>query len=879
LARRSEVTSRSILYLENGAHQPYADTIHRLASALALSESDRQRLERAGGRPDRLARGTPDNRRSASTADAAPSGAATPSHNLPARLTSFIGREREHVELGALLDSARLVTLTGPGGIGKTRLALEVAASRLGTYPDGIWMVELAGISDDRLVPEAVASVLVKQEQGRRAALTWLTDALRSRRLLLVLDNCEHLIEACAELAEHLLQACPGVQILATSREGLGIAGDQVWQVPPLRVPEGQPSLARLRDEPAVQLFVERARAASARFQLSDETAGSVVEICRRLDGLPLAIELAASRTGLLMAREIAARLDDRFRLLAAGSRTAPARHQTLRAVVDWSYELASAPARLIFERLSVFAGGFTLEAAEAVAGIRSWVLGDGERVHESSPPDSQHPTPMTPVETLDLLGQLVSQSLVHAEDGSDGTRYRLLETLRAYAGERLAARGETAAVQRRHAEYYLSLARAADLGLRGPEQARWAARLAREYDNLQAALRWSTTRGESVLAHRLVAALGPYWYSRPRGVEGAHWSEQVLALGSESVPPAARAKVLMSASGQAVLEGNIVLARQRCQESLALYETLGDSLDHAQALLRAGLLAAIGRELETARTQFQESLAMFRRLGARRGGGWTLGFLGQGALFAGNYERAATLLGDSAQILREIGDYFGLAVSLFKAGDVACCQGNLGEARAHYEESLVQSRAAGMPLATPTLLHNLACVLRKQQERGRAAALFHAGLEVYRDRGDEAGVACCLLGLADVALDVDEPRLTALLLGAAERLPRGRPLGMLGGWLWAGQGRPPEAQVAAAQDALGAAAFEAAFAEGQALAPELAAEEALQALGLREEQDSPSSTPEACASGGLAGTVLDLRTRRARRSTEHPSPSAATHV
>lgn len=847
LARQAGVSDRSIRYLEAGEHRPYADTIDRLATALGLSAHERTTLERAG-RPaveplDVTAR--PD--RAADLARRAPDTAATSPHNLPARLTSFIGREREQAEVDGLLRAARLVTLTGPGGVGKTRLVLEVAAGNVGAYPDGVWLVELGGVSDARLVPEAVAGVVVQHEQGRREALAWLADALRSRKLLLVLDNCEHLAAACAELIDHLLRACPDVQILATSRETLGVVGEHIVRVPPLRVPADATSLVQLRHEPAVRLFVARAEAASSRFRLTEENAAAVAEICRRLDGLPLAIELAAGRTAALTAGEIATRLDDRFRLLTAGGRTRPERHQTLRAVVTWSYELASEPCRRLFARLAPFAGGWTLEAAEQVCADPNGDIASDD--------------------VLAYLGHLIDQSLVHTEEEAGETRYRLLETLRAYAAERLEEYGETEAVRRRHAEHHLALAEAAEMGLRGPEQARWAARLAREYDNIQAALRWTTESVEAILAHRLVGALWAYWHTRPRGFEGSHWYERVLAMDPDLVPPAVRARALSGAGGQAMLEGQLALAEQRCQESLTLFQqALGESNEQAHSLVQTGLLAAIRGEFDTARTRFQDALATFRRLGIRRGEAWTLGFLGQAALSAGAYERAGTLLGASGQIMREIGDAFGLATTLVKTGELAFRQGQLAEAQASFEESVAQFRAGGLPLGPPTLLHNLACVLRERGEAGRAKVLFMDGLELYRDRGDDAGVARCLLGLSELALDAGELRLAARLLGAADRLPRGVPRGLLGGWTWTAERRPYEQQVEATRAMLGETTFEVAFAEGRALTPEQALAEVRHERAT--DRDRHVSPPVAASvAGETASTLLDLPSRLARRS------------
>jgi tetratricopeptide (TPR) repeat protein len=343
-------------------------------------------------------------------------------------------------------------------------------------------------------------------------------------------------------------------------------------------------------------------------------------------------------------------------------------------------------------------------------------------------------------------------------------------------------------------------------------------------------------------------------------------------------VPPAIRALALMSATGQALLEGNLARAQQHCHASLAIFETLDDSDDEARTLFLAGMLSAIKGEFEPARTLFQDSLTLSQRLGARRIEGWALGFLGQVDTFTGDYEQASALLEASRMILREVGDVFGLATSLLRAGDVACSQGNLPEARAHYEESLAQFHSAGL-LGRPTVLHNLACVLREQGEPARATAVFQDGLSLYHGRGDEAGVARCLLGLSDLALDASEPRLAARLLGAADRLPRGTPHGLLGGWVWTAERRSYEQQVAAARDALGEADFAAAFGEGQALTLEQAVAEAHRDRDRRPDQDVTLLGAPPAASGRPAGTVLDLQTRLARRSSEQPPAQGASQA
>jgi len=411
-------------------------------------------------------------------------------------LSSFVGRERELQELKRLLSSTRLLTLTGPGGVGKTRLALEVARNlRSGeVFADGVWLAGLAPLADAALLPQTTAAALGIREEPGRAVLETLQESLRARRLLLVLDNCEHLVGACAELADALLHACPLLTILATSREALNIAGETVWPVPPLSVPAqaetwSPDGLLRLE---AVRLFVERARTAVPRFALSDANAAAVAEICTRLDGLPLAIELAAARIRLLGPDQIAARLGDRFRLLSRGARTAIPRHQTIGALVDWSYELLPEDEQTLFCRVGVFAGDWSLEAAEAVGG------GGG----------------IEPSAVLDLLGRLVDKSLVEAQlpNPRGMVRYRLLETLREYALERLTAETTLAAARHRHARYFLELVERADARLWAGDDAGAVSRIEPEYDNVRAALRHFLATGEAECAARLAGALGTFW-------------------------------------------------------------------------------------------------------------------------------------------------------------------------------------------------------------------------------------------------------------------------------------------------------------------------------------------------------------------------------
>jgi predicted ATPase len=444
-------------------------------------------------------------------------------NNLPAQLTSFVGRAQECAAVAELLASQRLVTLTGPGGTGKTRLALHVAADRLEQFSNGVWLVELAPLADPLLVPLAVASVLGLREEAGRPLLTVLTDYLRTRTLLLLLDNCEHLLDACAQLAETLLRSCPQLRILASSREALGVAGEAPFRVPPLRTPDPRqlPELEAFAQYEAVRLFTERATSVLSSFRVTSENMAALAHVCSRLDGIPLALELAAARVNVLRVEQIAARLNDRVRLLTGASRSAVPRQQTLRALIDWSYDLLSAPEQQVLRHLAVFAGGWTLGAAETVC------AGEGleqERV-------------------LDVLSRLVDKSLVQAERvlGQEA-RYGLLETIRQYAVERLAASGAADTIRRRHAAHYLALAEEARRWIGRREQGVWLDRLDLEHDNLRAALGWALGGGAAEVGARIALALAghdwsSFWRLRGHGSEALRWLERVAEQPNQLTP------------------------------------------------------------------------------------------------------------------------------------------------------------------------------------------------------------------------------------------------------------------------------------------------------------------------------------------------------
>jgi predicted ATPase/DNA-binding SARP family transcriptional activator len=521
-------------------------------------------------------------------------------HNLPAARTSFVGREREMVELKRTLAMTRLLTLTGAGGSGKTRLALEVARDLIGSYPDGVWLVELAPLSEGDLVAQEVAGALEVPERPGEPLSDTLVDALGDKGLLLVLDNCEHLVEAAAQLVDALLNSCPRLGVLATSREPLGIGGELLWQVAPLSLPattdgglDGGSTAESVMRYEAVRLFVERARLRLPNFELTQENAGAVARVCRKLEGIPLAIELATARMGALAVEQVAQRLEASLDVLRASSRTAEPRHRTLKATLDWSYDLLSEVEQALFGRLSVFAGGWTLEAAEAAcsAGV------------------------IEQEDVLDLLGGLVDKSLVVAGASTGGAvRYRMLEPIRQYAQEKLDESGEADELHHRHATFFLALAEEAEPELVGAQQSVWVERLEGEHDNMREALSWVLERGEASLALRLGAALWRFWHVRGYLSEGIRWLERALA-DSEAVSAATRLKALEGMGWLTQLQGDTERAEATYEEMLELSKELGDKGNVATALNSLGTVAAQQGDNERARILLQENLHVLLEL------------------------------------------------------------------------------------------------------------------------------------------------------------------------------------------------------------------------------------------------------------------------
>jgi predicted ATPase/DNA-binding SARP family transcriptional activator len=730
-----------------------------------------------------------------------------PSH-LPRPLTEFIGREREVREVACALAAARLVTLTGTGGVGKTRLAIRLAGEVAATYPDGARFVELGDLLDPDLIPQTITAVLHGHEEPNRTPRETLLDFLRPKELLLILDNCEHLIDACAACAEMLLRECPHLRVLATSRQTLGITGERAWRVPSLSLPEEQgvqafgrsgvqeeigasPSNARtpnartperLLKYEAVRLFVERARDAAPAFALTERNAGATLQICERLDGIPLAIELAAARLKLLTVEQIAARLDDRFRLLTAGSRTARPRQQTLRATLDWSYELLAEPERVLLRRLSVFPSSFALGAAEAICAdaVDSWQLtvdSGGTTPSALSTVNCQ----LSTAAVLDLLGRLVDQSLVLVvEEQGEEARYRLLETVREYAVERLADTGETAVLRQRHRDCYLDLAQRAEPELRGPDQGVWLARLEREHENLRAGLRWCVENGDVEVGLRLAAALGPFWWIRGHITEGRERLAEVLALASaahigwrggwagdraaaaqavvcDQAIAKAHARSLDVAGILATEQGEYEVASVLLNEALALYRELQDRAGVASALTNLGSAARCQGEYGKARGLIKESLTIGRESGDEWGIATALYYLGSMAQAQGDYGTAGTLLEEALELQRHLNDRRGIAKSLRCLGYLASQQGDFARARALSGESLAIARQLGARELIAAALTALGDHTRYQGDYSGARHLYGEGLTIARELGDQEGIATLLQNLGQTGSALGE--------------------------------------------------------------------------------------------------------------------------
>jgi predicted ATPase/DNA-binding SARP family transcriptional activator len=753
---------------------------------------------------------------------------ARPRRHLPVPLSDLIGREEEIDAVVGRLGRGRLVTLVGAGGVGKTRLAIAAADALLPRFAAGVWFVDLAPVTDPALVGPATARTLGVKEEGASAGPGALVETLAAflepRSLLLVLDNCEHLLDACASLAFALLSACPDLRVLATSRQALGVTGEQLYRVPSLAVPVPAEDLddpagmekdpAALLEYAAVRLFVERTCQANPAFRLTRQNAAAIAEICRHLDGIPLALEMAAARMRSLSAPEIQARLADRFRLLTAANRAALPRQQTLRATIEWSYDLLSEAERALLRRLSVFAGGWTLEAAEAVCGD------EGSRFPE-------------PGDVLDLLTCLVDRSLVIVEEAGAAavipgpppsvphpTRYRMLETVREYGWERLAESGETQAARRRHRDYFLRLAEAARESSDGGDEPGGMARLEQEHDNLRAALDFCAADAESIeTGLRLAVVLHPFWTAG--GLSEPHRRcAALLAHPGAQAPTRGRADLLLVGAHLASNQSDDEEAALLLNEALAIYRAIHDPEGIASAL---HVLADTCHDRATRQTYLEESLAMSQEIGDRRGIAAALNRLGVLAYDRGDYARSRQLLGESLAIYRELESKSEIAHVLHNMSCHAYLQGDFPEAKTLEEEALQLHRETGNRLWQLIILQHLGWVSLCLGDVDAARSQIQASLRLQKQVGRKLELVMALDCLGDLAHLEQQWERAACLWGAAEALRQAHDL-------WPTPGRPGrlEERVAEARQNLGAGAFARAWDRGQAMSMEQALDYAL---------------------------------------------------
>jgi len=763
------------------------------------------------------------------------------SDSLPVQPTALIGREDEVATIGQLLrrQDVRLVTLAGPGGTGKTRLGIQVASELRDVFVEGIFFVSLAPINDPLLVMPTIAQALGIRDKEGPPLSARLAEVLQQRQVLLLLDNFEQVVGAASQVAE-LLASCPSLKVLVTSREVLHVRAEYEFAVPPLALPDPAhlPGLATLVRFPSVALFLQRARAVKPEFQLTTTNARAVAEICVRLDGLPLAIELAAARMKLLSPHALLTRLDRRLAMLAGGSRDMPARQQTLRNTIEWSYQLLNAWEQRLFRRLCVFAGGCSLQAAEAVC---------------SGPDDEAG-------QVLEGVASLVDKSLLQrveqTGEGNEEPHFLMLETIREYGLEALVASGEGEVARQAHADYFLQLAEEAEPALKGPLLVDWLERLEREHDNLRAALQWALESGKAEVALRLGTALERFWVVRGHRNEGLAFLERALA-GSAGVATGVRAKALLAAARLAFVQSHYERGEVLAQESLALFRGLGDRRGIALSLDRLGMAAWRRGDFRAAGVLMEEDLALFREVGDQDRVAWSLFTLGLLNNKQGEYTRACALFEESLTLFRElgnkrgiaasltqlagtlfvsqgnqamiyplleeglaldreVGDKEGMAVSSLLLGWVALKQGDVAIARARVEESLALYREMEHREGIAESLLLLGRVEATRGDHALARALYEESLVMAQEIGDKELIASGLEGLASVVTVLAEPAWAVRLWGTAEALREtiGAPLQPI-------ERADYDQAVAAARDHLGEEVFISAWAEGRTMTAE----------------------------------------------------------
>lgn len=788
LAERAQLSVRAISDLERGQRTvPQRETVELLARALDVPYEELERsVHRRRGPPSASVIGR---------------------HVPVLPLTPLVGREHEESIASCLLmsDEVRLLTLVGPGGVGKSRLALQVVAVAEEHFRDGLVLVELAPLASADLVLPAVGAALGVHETGGTPLLDAISESLQGRHLLLVLDNCEHVLRA-GPLVADLLKTCPKLAVLATSREPFHIRGEQLLDVPPLPVPakDAKADVEALAHVSSVALFLQRARSIAATQDFEPKDLRAVAEICRRLDGLPLAIELAASRIRLFPPMVLLDRLSRTLPLLVGGARDAPRRHQNLRDTIDWSYGLLSPDEQRLFARLSVFAGGWTLELAEAICA-------EGE------------------LDILSGVSTLVDKSLVRQADASptDGVaegRFTMLETIREYAQEQLDLAEDAQDVQCRHARYFLALALQAEIDLPGREQSYWLKRLNRELDNLRAALAWWRDSGEIDTALELAGALQWFWYDGGHWAEGRTWLESLLALDTPPSRMRGRATALAALGGYNRGLSNFEVGRAQLEESLTIWQELNDARGMARALAELAVIVAAQGDVLHARALNEESLALARAVGDRSYVALALHSLGILASQEGDEAGARSRLEESRAVWQQLGNLGMLSLASNSLGDLARSRGRLAEAATYYMESLALAEESATRHMQAVYRHNLGHATHRLGDRDEARALFTQALSLFRELGDQRGMVECVAGLAGLLADL-EPERAVRLHAAASAI-----VSAMGSRLNPSNGADYDYALAIARARLGNHAFDVAWADGRSMTLEQAiADAALQ--------------------------------------------------
>jgi predicted ATPase/DNA-binding SARP family transcriptional activator len=703
-----------------------------------------------------------------------------PKNNLPLQLSSFVGREKEQADVMRLIAQHRLVTITGAGGVGKTRLSMKVGAQIVGNYLDGVWLVELAPILDPSLVPHTTALAIGLREDPQRSIMNSLSDYLYEKKMLLLFDNCEHILEPCAQLIDALLKLCPDLKILVTSREALNLTGEAIYRVPSLGLPKVTQIFDTIRSYESMQLFEARAQLVQFDFSLTPENAASVAQICQRLDGIPLAIEFAAAKVAMLSTEQIAKQLQESFNLLVQGSRTALPRHRTLRASMDWSWDLLTEAEQRLVRQLAVFAGGWTLEAARSVC--------DGDVVY--------------------LLNSLVTKSLiVITQRTENNARYSFHETIRQYAREKLAESGESESLRGRHLDYFLAVALRFEQETHGPQLSNWIMGINAEHDNLLEAMNWAGESGQVQSGLRLGSALHYYWLCRGYWSVGRASLERLLARPEASIETPVRADALNLAADLATKQGDLkaawtllgesimtgtelgeigkpslgwarmllgvslmghdrVMAQYELDQSLVLLREAGEPWRLAIALLVRGWLAANHGDFVQARDWFTESLSILRDTGDKWTSADPTGALGWVYYCLGEYATAAVYCQQALEIYRAVEDKFGIPGNLANLGAIALIQGNAEQAARYFEEKLAIVRELMNKAEMANALCDLGIAVGHLGNYARATALLSEGLELSQEIGNTYLIAACLTGLVGIQ---KQPRYAVQMLAAAQ--------------------------------------------------------------------------------------------------------------